>query len=200
MVWKVEGDYFENCNCDVVCQCVFLSDPDKGHCDLGVAWHIELGGFEGAKLDGLNVAGVFHTPGNMVKQGNWEAALYLDKRANAQQAEALGRIFSGQAGGHLGNVAPLISKVLGVKQVPIEFKIQGKVRSVHIPEILDMEVEPMKGGDPTQDPFVSNAPLAISPQFPNYVSVSRRGTYSDHGRTWDNTGKNGFFARFSYSA
>lgn len=200
MSWKVEGDYFENCNCDVMCQCVFLSDPDRGHCDVGLAWHIERGEFDGTRLDGLNVALVAHSPGNMAKQGNWDVALYLDQRASAQQADALGKIFSGQVGGHLAGLAPLITKVLGVKQVSIDFSVQGKTRKVRIPQILEMEVEPMKGGDPKQDPYLVNAPLGVSPQFPNYVAVSRKGSYNDYGRHWDNTGKNGFFARFAYAA
>jgi hypothetical protein len=28
--WKLEGDYFEPCNCDTVCPCVFLGNPDQG--------------------------------------------------------------------------------------------------------------------------------------------------------------------------
>src|SRR5690348_3902487 len=127
MAWKVEGDYFENCNCDLMCQCVFLNDPNQGHCDVGVAWHVQKGDFDGTRLDGLNVVGVVHSPANMTK-GNMEIALYLDSKADGKQAEALGKIFSGGAGGHMAAIAPLISKVLGVKSVPIEFKIDGKVR------------------------------------------------------------------------
>ena len=41
--WKLEGDYFEGCNCDSICPCIFLQDPDKGYCNLTVAWHIEKG-------------------------------------------------------------------------------------------------------------------------------------------------------------
>lgn len=198
MAWKVEGDYFENCNCDVMCPCVFTSDPTKGYCDLGAAWHIDRGQFDGARLDGLNVALVVHSPANMTK-GNWEVALYTDKRANVQQAEALGKIFSGQAGGVPAALTPLIGKVLGVKQVPIEFKVQGKIRSMRVPGVLEMEVAPAKGGDPNQDPYLVNPPLTVVPQSPMYVAVSRKGTYSDYGKRWDNAGKNGFFAKFTYS-
>ena len=28
--WKLEGDYFEGCNCDSICLCVFWGDPDEG--------------------------------------------------------------------------------------------------------------------------------------------------------------------------
>lgn len=198
--WKVEGEYFESCNCNTVCQCIFLSDPDNGFCDVEVAWHVDKGEFDGAKLDGLNTVGYFHTPGNMAKQGNWEAAIYVDDRASAIQAEALQKIFSGQVGGHPGVLAPLITKILGGKQVPIEYKKEGKVRSIHIPNVTDVEIEAVNGIDPSKETFVSNAPLCISPQFPNYVATSRKSTYTDYGRKLDNSGKNGFFAKFAYSA
>jgi hypothetical protein len=25
--WKLEGDYFEACNCDLVCPCTFFQEP-----------------------------------------------------------------------------------------------------------------------------------------------------------------------------
>ena len=54
-----------------------------------------------------------HSP-KLMTDGNWTAALYLDDRANPAQTEALTTIFSGQAGGHPANVAPLIGTVAGV--------------------------------------------------------------------------------------
>lgn len=197
--WKVEGDYFESCNCDTICKCVFLSDPDNGFCDVQGAWHIEKGEFDGTNLDGLNAVMYVHAPGNMMKQGNFEAALYTDSRANEKQTEALQKIFTGQAGGHMSHFAALITKILGSKQVPIEYKINGKIRSIHIPNVADVEIEPVKGMDPSKEAYISNAPMAVSPQFPNYVATSRRSTYTDYGRNLDNSGKNGFFARFAYS-
>ena len=82
--WKLEGDYFEACNCDTVCPCVFLGNPDQGECYLTIAWHIEKGHFDDTSLDGLNVVAVFHTPGNMWTGPKWKAALYLDERSTKE--------------------------------------------------------------------------------------------------------------------
>jgi hypothetical protein len=41
----------------------------------------------------------------------------------------LTQIFSGQAGGHLAGLAPLIGEILGVKPAPIEYRSEGKRRS-----------------------------------------------------------------------
>ena len=63
--WKLQGDYFEGCNCDSICPCIFLLDPDKGYCNATVAWHIEKGHYAQTQLDGLNAVAVFVAPGNM---------------------------------------------------------------------------------------------------------------------------------------
>jgi hypothetical protein len=60
----------------------------------------------------------------------WKVALYVDERANQDQRDALTQIFSGQASGHLASVAPLIGEVLGVKAVPIEYRSEGRRRSL----------------------------------------------------------------------
>ena len=96
--WPLKGDYFENCNCVWLCPCPFGGDPAEGHCDVGFAFHVDEGAFDGVALDGLNLAAVFYTPGSM-PDGNWIGAAYVDERASPQQQEALGEIMSGKFGG-----------------------------------------------------------------------------------------------------
>ena len=39
--WHLKGEYFENCNCEVLCPCVVPgppTDPTEGHCDVGFAF------------------------------------------------------------------------------------------------------------------------------------------------------------------
>ena len=139
--WKIAGFYFESCNCDVACPCIFLSPPTSGDCTLLVAWHIEQGRFGQIDLDGLNaVLAVYSPPGRMLEV-KWKVALYVDERANQDQRDALTQIFSGQAGGHLAGVAPLIGEVLGVKAVPIEYRSEGKRRSLRMGDIANAEIE-----------------------------------------------------------
>src|SRR5919197_1108772 len=114
--WKLEGDYFEGCNCDVVCPCIFKGDPDEGNCNLTSAWHIQNGNYGEINVNGLNVVCLFHTPGNMLTGPKWKAALYIDKRATKEQSDSLIKIFSSQAGGLFGILATnFIGEVLGVK-------------------------------------------------------------------------------------
>src|SRR5260370_162833 len=116
--WKIAGSYFEACNCDLACPCVFLSPPTSGDCTVLLAWHIDQGCFGEVNLDGLNAVLAAHSPGHMLEV-KWKVALYVDERANQGQQDALTQIFSGQGGGHLAGLAPLIGEVLGVKAAPI---------------------------------------------------------------------------------
>ena len=63
-------------------------------------------------MDGLNVVFYARMPGNIF-QGDWTAGVYLDERANQQQAEALGSIYSGQAGWLAGRVERADRQPLG---------------------------------------------------------------------------------------
>ncbi|MFP6650784.1 MAG: DUF1326 domain-containing protein, partial [Dehalococcoidia bacterium] len=54
--WSISGTYFEACNCEIACPCVFLSAPTDEDCTVLIAWHIESGSFGDTALDGLNVA------------------------------------------------------------------------------------------------------------------------------------------------
>src|SRR5262249_40780681 len=102
--WRIAGEYFENCNCDVVCPCLFspgppmTARPTAGACEVPLAFHIERGLYGDVPLDGLNAVVALRTPGVMA-EGNASVALYLDERANERQRAALQAIFSGAAGG-----------------------------------------------------------------------------------------------------
>ena len=95
--WHFSGDYFENCNCSVVCPCLVSKNPPltarptEGVCDVALIFHIESGDYNGTALDGLNVALAVHAPGPMA-DGNWSVAAYIDQRASDKQTEALGEI------------------------------------------------------------------------------------------------------------
>ena len=136
--WRLTGDYFENCNCDVVCPCLvstaapMTSRPTQGVCNVPLVFHIDKGDYDGVALDGLNVVVVAHTPGAMA-EGNWTLAAYIDERADEKQTAALGAIFSGGEGGPMAGFAPFVGEHLGVKKVPIKYSINGKIRSVEIP-------------------------------------------------------------------
>jgi hypothetical protein len=196
--WKVAGTYFESCNCEAACPCVFTGPPTDGECNALIGWHIDQGSFEGSRLDGLNAALFAHTPGHML-QTKWQVALYVDERADAKQQEALTKIFSGAAGGHLAALGPLIGEVLGVKTTAIEYRSDGKQRSLSIPNVADMEIEALQGQG-GEDVTLSNVPFTPVPGYPAVVSQSKRLNFHDYGFNVEVTKKNGFYSPFSYQA
>jgi hypothetical protein len=197
MAWSLKGTYFESCNCDVACPCIFLSNPTDGECTVLVGWHIDEGSDGEVSLNGLNVALAVHSPGNMIET-KWRAAAYVDDRATEAQQGALLKIFGGQAGGHPARLASHIGELLGAGPAPIEFKMDGGRYSLKVGDIAEMEIEQMAGqGD---GPItVTGHPLCISPGVPATVAKSTRLSYRDHGMNWDLSEKNGFFAPFSYT-
>ena len=138
--WKISGTYFETCNCDATCPCIFLSDPTEDDCSVLVAWHIEEGSFNGVNLGNLNVALAVNSPGNMATTP-WKAAVYFDDRATDSQKDSLLKIFTGQAGGHMSRLVTHIGEVLGVSSVPMTFVADGKRRSLKIEGVASAEIE-----------------------------------------------------------
>jgi hypothetical protein len=200
--WQIAGEYFENCNCAVVCPCLIspnaplTSKPTEGACELAFAFHINEGSYSNVKLDGLNVAMIARTPGPMA-EGNWSVALYLDNQANEQQRQALEAIFSGSVGGPLGALTPLISTVLGAKTVPITYNVAGKRHSVAIPNIMDLAVNPLPSMDPNNEIWALNA-HPFAPQVAMAIG-DQNSTWTDYGMSWDNSGKNGHYAPINWS-
>ena len=196
MSWHLNGTYFEACNCDVACPCIFLSAPTEGECTVLVAWHIDRGQDGDVSLDGLNAAMAVHAPGHML-QTKWRAALYLDERASEPQQQSLTKIFGGQAGGHPAVLAQFLDDILGVSSVAIDYQAVGKERSLTIPNVTSIEIEALAGqnGD---EVTVSGHPLCIAPGHPAVVAKSNQVSYTDHGMTWTLSGKNGLFSPFTY--
>lgn len=196
--WSLTGTYFESCNCDTACPCVFLSEPTEGECTVLVGWHIGDGSAGEVRLDDLNVALALRSPGHMA-QVPWTVALYLDERADGTQSDALTRIFTGQAGGHPERLAGHIGAVLGISSVAIEFTAEGRRRSLTIGDVASVDIEGIdgQGGEPVT---VAGHPLCIAPGEPAVVARSTRLDYHDHGLDWELSEKNGFFSPFAYRA
>jgi len=196
--WNLSGTYFETCNCETACPCVFLSPPTEGECTVLVAWHIEKGKFGDVALDGLNVALAVHAPGNMVET-KWKAAAYFDDQATDAQNDALHAIFGGKAGGHPATLASFIGEIVGAKNVPMRYQADGKHGSLTIPGLVEAEIEALEGqgGQPIT---IENHPLCIAPGKPATAARSKRFRLNDFGFDWTLSGRNGFLSDFAYQS
>jgi len=200
--WNISGDYLEACNCDSVCPCPtsgLAARPTKGSCDAGLVFHVERGAHGPTTLDGLNFAVLLHTPGPMIA-GNWTVGVIVDERATAAQREALVAIGSGQGGGPMGALGPLVGNFAGVEAKAIRIERDGMRRSVSIPGVLDLAVEGIPGASPAEPIYLDNVGHPAASRLA--LAKASRSHMHAFGINWDDTsGKNnGHFAPFSWSS
>lgn len=197
MTWNVSGTYFETCNCEAACPCVFLSPPTEGDCTAVVGWHIDEGHLDGVDLTGLNVGLAVYSGGHMATTP-WRVALYVDDRASTEQAEALGAIFSGASGGHPAVLAGHIGEVMGMTTTPISFDADTSTLSFRLGELAEVQMTAIEGQGGDQI-TISGHPLAVAPGNAVIAARSDVFRYTDHGYEWELSGRNGFFSPFQYS-
>jgi len=196
--WKVTGQYFESCNCNAVCPCIFLAPPTEGFCEALVGWHIEKGHLDGVELNNLNVSAWLHSPGSLT-DGNWRLALYIDERATEAQKDAISALWGGEHGGHLAVIAGLVGELMSVKQVPIEFSQKERNHYLKVGIFAENNMQEIEGED-GGEVKISNHPLAVSPSEPVTISKSKSVTYNDNGINWHQSETVGLSAPFTYAA
>lgn len=142
MAWQIAGTYFETCSCEVVCPCTasLALGADYDRCKVTLVFNVRDGDVEGTDVSGLTVAAVADTP-KVMSEGNWRLGVFIDASASDEQAEKLGAVFSGQLGGPMEALGPLVSENLGVERAPIEVREQGLRHSVKIGDAVDFEIE-----------------------------------------------------------
>ena len=200
--WRVNGEYFEACSCDSVCPCPtsgLAARPTKGFCDVGLVFRIDHGQHGNTRLDGLCFAVLAHTPGPM-GQGNWTVGVVVDERASTEQRQALTAIASGQGGGPMAALGPLIGRFGGVEARPIKFEMTGIRRSVAIPGVLDLAVEGIAGANKGEPIYFENVGHPVATKLA--LAKASRSHLHGFGIDWDDTSgsNNGHFAPFAWSA
>ena len=124
--WWMKGDWFDVCSCNIPCPCGFAQAPTNNHCEGVMAYHIDEGSYGNVELNGLNVIAIVTFDGNAwAKENPVSIGILMDERASEEQREILQKVFSGQAGGWMGEFAELVGEVRGLEFVPIEFKVAG---------------------------------------------------------------------------
>ena len=116
MAWKLDGTYFENCSCDVLCPCGASSlvlPADKERCQVVLAYHVDSGEIDGVDVSDRTIVVVADTPAQM-SDGNWRLGVFIDASASDEQAAKLGGVFSGALGGPMEALGPLVGENLGV--------------------------------------------------------------------------------------
>jgi hypothetical protein len=142
MAWNLQGTYFETCSCEVVCPCTasLSLGADYDRCRVTLVFNVVEGDVEGTDVGGLKVAAIGDTP-KVMTDGNWRLGVFIDSEASDEQAAKLGAVFSGQLGGPMEALGPLIGENLGVERASIEIDENGLRHSVKIGDSVDFEIE-----------------------------------------------------------
>ncbi|HXD39094.1 MAG TPA: DUF1326 domain-containing protein [Ramlibacter sp.] len=199
--WQISGEYMETCNCTFLCPCVYTNlaaRPTEGECKVALAMRIDKGAKDGIALDGLSFIVVMHSPGPM-GEGNLTVGLIIDQAASDAQAEAIAAIASGQAGGPLAALGPLVGKMAGVERRQIIFESDGLNRAARAGDLVDQACEGIPGGDPSQPMCLDNTGHPVASRLS--LAKATRSVFKAFGLNWDDkSGKrNGHFAPFAWS-
>ena len=142
MAWNLKGSYVETCSCELMCPCNLSFDHGATYdfCRVTLVFDIREGEVEGTDISGRRVAAIADTP-KVMTEGNWRLGVFIDDEATDEQAGKLAQVFSGQLGGPMAGLAPLVGEVLGVERAPIEVHDEGLRHSVRVGDVIDFEVE-----------------------------------------------------------
>ena len=142
MSWNLKGSYFETCSCELMCPCNMSFDHGAtyDYCRVVLVFNVSEGEIEGTDVSGLKLAVIADTP-KVMTEGNWRLGMFVDERATDEQVEKLTAVYSGQKGGPMAGLAPLIGELLGVERAAIEVVEEGLRHSVRIGDAIDFEVE-----------------------------------------------------------
>jgi hypothetical protein len=142
MAWNLKGSYIETCSCDLICPCnaSFDHGATYDYCRVTLVFNIREGEIEGTSIGGLKVAAIADTP-KVMTDGNWKLGVFIDESASEEQADKLVKVFTGQLGGPMAGLVPLVGEVLGVERAAFDVQEDGVRHSVRIGDVIDFEIE-----------------------------------------------------------
>ncbi|MGH2561685.1 MAG: DUF1326 domain-containing protein [Thermomicrobiales bacterium] len=151
MAWRMTGQLIETCSCNMFCPCWFLVQElmvmDQGWCASALAFRVREGSSDGADLGGRTVVLALDWPGPTLFDGNGTARLYVDEGASAEQRRELEAILSGQKGGPMGALAPLITTWLPAQSATIDVADEGDAISVAVGDTGRVESRRLVDGE-----------------------------------------------------
>jgi hypothetical protein len=133
-------------------------------------------------------------------EGNWTVGVIVDERASAPQRDALTAIASGQGGGPMAALGPLVGRFAGVEAKPIRREGKGMQRSVSIPGVLDLAVDGIPGARQDEPIYLENVGHPAASRLA--LARASRSHMHGFGIDWDDTSgrNNGHFAPFSWKS
>ncbi len=147
------------------------------------AFRVKEGRHGAIPLADRHVVLVGDTPPYMI-DGDWKVGIYVDDRADDEQAAALESIFTGDAGGPWATLARFVGTRLPTRRAAIHFEEDehGRPCRVEIPGVLQAEAAFRRGHDKTKQATLVN--LFNTLYEPIHVVAKGSFTFRDHGYDW----------------
>ncbi len=195
--YNLEGTLLEACSCGVLCPCWIGEDPDEGWCNAFNAYHFDRGTIRGIDVSGLSLVRVVLIPGNVLTPNSWKQVLFVDDRANDEQAEAIVDAYEGNLGGPLGDLAGLIGETLAVERVPISHEIHGGGGVLKVGDFLSSTMHPYTGPDGSTT-TLRDSLFSTVPGSPAYVAVAETHDVGlpQYGMEWSYENRNAIQADY----
>jgi len=193
MAWKLAGSFVVACPCNQVCGCAFDIAPNApgGVCRGSIVFQVRQGNLDAVNLSGVNFA--MQVEGrNKLSEGNWKAGLVIDEAASQEQAQALERIVSGQAGGMFADLKAIFSEFVPTQRGRVSLS-DGDRASASLPD-GEINFEPFKGSD-GKATVVENAMFGFAPRYKIGWGRGRRKVFGT-----DTEGVYGEAADFEYAS
>jgi hypothetical protein len=142
VAWQLRGSYVETCSCELMCPCNLSLDHGATYdfCRVSLVFNIREGDIEGTDIGGRKVVMIADTP-KVMTEGGWRLGVFIDDQASDEQFEQLVKVFSGQLGGPMAGLAPLVGEMLGVQRAAIEVDDDGLRHRVTVGDMIDFEIE-----------------------------------------------------------
>lgn len=200
--WRIEGQYFETCNCRFICPCIssnLTATPTEGDCKAAITMRIDKGQKDGVVLDGLAFIVLLYAPKAMI-EGNMTVGLIIDERATDKQVEAIGAIASGSAGGPMAALAPLVGRMAGIEKRPIRIEQSDMKYAVTAGELIDQSLEGVpsltRPGEPI---YIDNTCHPANTKLA--LAKAHHSRFHAFGIDWDDASgtRNGHFAPFTWA-
>jgi hypothetical protein len=195
--WQLKGTVFVACNCDYGCPCNFNAPPTAGYCEGQWTWHVDEGRAGETPLDGLNFTVAVKWPG-AIHEGNGEALILVDERAEDAQREAIAALVGGDVGGPWGVLAWTWPTVHGPHPAAYELELAGVTSRVKAGEAMELELEPIR--NPVSGAEVH--PAGVLPEgivFKQADFASSKLFRVDDGIAYDHSGKYTAVGPFDYA-
>jgi hypothetical protein len=165
MAWRLAGQLIETCSCNMFCPCWFtvqeLMVMDQGWCAGAIALRVRDGNADGVDLGGRTVVLAVDFPGPTLFDGNATARLYVDQGASTDQRSELETICSGQKGGPMAVLAPLITTWLPARSANIDVADQGDAITVTVADAGRVESRRLR--DPQGQGFTLRDRSGLAP-------------------------------------